>query len=536
MEKIVIVGSGASGVHFALSVLKKGYSVVMVDVGYERPEIPFPDATFIDLKKNLSDPVRYFLGENYEAVIYPDARSEFYGFPPSKNYVMVKPSPFDFRGEGFAPLFSFAQGGLAEVWTGSVYPFNDEELKDFPFGYRDIAPSYGEVARRIGIMGERDDLERFIPFHDNIMAPLDLDEHSGTLLAAYEKHRDYLHRKLGCYFGRSRVATLSRDADGRKGCTLCGRCLWGCPNGALYTPYMTLKECQKYPQFQYVPGVYVRHFRFDARRHITAVVGESLLKGETVEFPVGTLVLAGGTLSSSRIFMDSVFRGTGEVIKLRGLMDNRQILVPFVNTRMVGKTYNPQSYQYHQLALGLAGERPEEYIHGLITTLKTALVHPVIKNMPLDLKTATEVFRNIRAGLGVVNVNLCDRRREENYLTLELDERRPASDLAIYYSPPPHEEVRIREALRRVKRALRKLGCVAPSPMIHVRPMGASVHYSGTIPMSAKRSDLTASPYCQSHDFGNLFIVDGTTFPFLPAKNLTMSLMANAVRVADGAF
>jgi hypothetical protein len=27
--------------------------------------------------------------------------------------------------------------------------------------------------------------------------------------------------------------------------------------------------------------------------------------------------------------------------------------------------------------------------------------------------------------------------------------------------------------------------------------------------------------------------VDGTTFPFLPAKNLTLSLMANAARIAD---
>ena len=33
MDRIVIVGSGASGVHFALSVLQKGYDVVMLDVG-----------------------------------------------------------------------------------------------------------------------------------------------------------------------------------------------------------------------------------------------------------------------------------------------------------------------------------------------------------------------------------------------------------------------------------------------------------------------------------------------------------------------
>jgi choline dehydrogenase-like flavoprotein len=66
--------------------------------------------------------------------------------------------------------------------------------------------------------------------------------------------------------------------------------------------------------------------------------------------------------------------------------------------------------------------------------------------------------------------------------------------------------------------------------------MGASVHYSGTIPMSNNNAQFTTSKFGQSSDFDNLFFVDGTTFPFLPAKNLTLTLMANAVRVADLAF
>jgi choline dehydrogenase-like flavoprotein len=66
--------------------------------------------------------------------------------------------------------------------------------------------------------------------------------------------------------------------------------------------------------------------------------------------------------------------------------------------------------------------------------------------------------------------------------------------------------------------------------------MGASVHYAGTIPMSDKKARNTTTMHCQSNDFDNLYFVDGTTFPSLPAKNLTFALMANAVRVADQAF
>jgi choline dehydrogenase-like flavoprotein len=66
--------------------------------------------------------------------------------------------------------------------------------------------------------------------------------------------------------------------------------------------------------------------------------------------------------------------------------------------------------------------------------------------------------------------------------------------------------------------------------------MGASVHYAGTIPMAKESAPFTTTEYCQSRDFENLFIVDGSTFPFLPAKNITFTLMANAIRVADAAL
>ena len=36
MKRVLIVGSGASGVHCALSLLKKGYEVVMLDVGHAK--------------------------------------------------------------------------------------------------------------------------------------------------------------------------------------------------------------------------------------------------------------------------------------------------------------------------------------------------------------------------------------------------------------------------------------------------------------------------------------------------------------------
>ncbi len=540
MDRVLVVGSGASGVHFALTLLQKGYPVTMLDVGHEAAQVPNPSDGFDGLKRTLSDPVQYYLGQSYEAVVFPGSRREYYtkpyAFPPNKNYVFTLPNSFDFEATGFEPLFSFAQGGLAEAWTGGVYPLNDLELKDFPFRYGDIEQAYGEVAERIGITGAKDDLERFFPYHDNLMEPLHLDPNSQLLMVDYEKRKDYLQRKYRAYLGRSRVATLSRDKGGRKACAYRGRCLWGCPGESLYTPSITLRECRGYSNFTYVPNMFVSHFKFNGSKRIASVIAENMVDKTTHEFAADKFVLAAGTLSSAKILLDSIWKETGQIVKLTGLMDNRQILIPFVNLKLIGAKNNSESYQYHQLALGIESERPEEYIHAQITTLKTALVHPIIYNVPFDLRTSMIMFPNVRSALGMLNLNLYDWRRNENYVTLEAGPKSGRSKLVINYEPPGDEKEKIKRLVKTVKQVLWNLGCVVPPGMTHIRPMGSSVHYAGTIPMSSSNKPFTSTRDCQSNDVENLYLVDGSTFPFLPAKNLTFTLMANAVRIANSAF
>jgi choline dehydrogenase-like flavoprotein len=539
MAKITVVGSGASGIHFALSALKKGHQVTMLDVGYSPPASVNPDDTYAELKEKLADPVVYFLGKNFESVIPPDFDQEIYEFPPHKMVIFKIVPGFRYHSTGFDPLFSFARGGLAEAWTGGCYPFSEKDLEHFPFDFNEIKPYYEEVARRIGVIGDDDDLAAFFPLHKYLLPPLELDEHSKLLYDHYEKNRARFQKKMGVFMGRSRIATLSQAQGDRKACDYSGRCLWGCPTDSLYVPSLTLKECLTYDNFQYLPGVLVRYFKYDSRNRITKVVVDYIDENSTGELAVDNLVLGAGTLSSTKIFLDSIYRHSGEIVKLGGLMDNRQVLVPFINLKMVGKNYNPDTYQYHQLAIGFESDDGDQYIHGQITTVKTALMHPAIQQIPLDLKMATFLTRNLHAALGVININFCDYRREENVVSIEPDHDSPDTQntkLKIVYQPASEEKENIKAAMKKVKRFLRKLGVVVPPGMAHIRPMGASVHYSGTIPMTVEPQQRSVTPQGQCRDFENLFFVDGTSFSFLPAKNLTFTLMANAARVADKNF
>jgi choline dehydrogenase-like flavoprotein len=533
-DAVVVVGSGASGVHFALTLLRKGLPVTMLDVGRTGAAAVRPDLSLNGLKDSLEDPSGYFLGPRYEGVLLPGTDGEYYGIPPSKDYVFDPIDGAEPSSVGFSPLFSFARGGLAEAWTGGCYPLNAVEVADFPFAHADLAPHYAEVARRIGVTGTDDDLARFMPLHDGLLPPLTLDRHSELLVRSYERARSRLNR-AGVYIGRTRVATLSQALGGRQPCTYLGRCLWGCPHGALYTPSQTLEECRTHAGFTYVPGVEVESFTVGPGHRIRSVVARPIAGGPPQEFPVDRLALAAGALLSTKIFLTSMLRWTGERVRLSGLMDNRQILVPFVNLRLIGEPFSPDSYQYHLLGMGIESGAPADYVHGQITTLKTALLHPVIQRLPFDLAASTFIMRAMHAALGVVNVNFRDTRREDNYVELT-DEPGGTRRLRIHYAPATDEPSRIDAAMRLVKKALHALGCVVPPGMAHRRPMGASVHYAGTLPMTRTPAPLTTTEHGQSRDFENLYLVDGATFPFLPAKNITFTLMANAVRIAEAAF
>jgi choline dehydrogenase-like flavoprotein len=534
VSRVVVVGSGASGVHFALTALELGHQVTLVDVGRERPAPVLRDATFSGLKEQLDDPLRYFLGETASGVVFPDTAASYYGHPPSMQYAFDVPGGFDVQAAGMKPRFSFAQGGLAEAWTGGAYTYNRDDLAPFPVSYEDMARHYDTVVSRVGIGAERDDLAAFIPWSDAYRTPLPLDRHSQRLWDRYHRRRATLNAQHRFHLGRSRVATLSSAKGERGGCRQLGRCLWGCPTGAIYSPAHTLRDCLAFPRFEHVTGVMARWLEYGEQGAVQRLIGRRVDDGQPVTVDGDLFVLAAGALPTSKLVLESHWRATGEVATLRGLMDNLQIHVPFLTLAAIGDPVRTDSYQYHHLAFGVTRENPLDYVHGQITTLKSASIHPIVQTLPLDLRSALQVFRSLRAALAVANVNLPDQRRDTSTVTLRPRGTDGAAegDLVIDYRSADDEPEKMRAAVQDVSRALRAMGCFVPPGMSRVLPKGTSVHYAGTLPYSTTPAPFACDPQGRSWDHRNLLIADGATMPFLPAKNHTFMLMVNATRMA----
>src|SRR5690606_6242114 len=88
MSRGIVVGSGASGIHFAVTALERGHEVVLLDVAQEpRAPVARSEDSLETLKETLPDPARYFLGEDFGSVLFPDTDVEYYGFPPHRDYI-----------------------------------------------------------------------------------------------------------------------------------------------------------------------------------------------------------------------------------------------------------------------------------------------------------------------------------------------------------------------------------------------------------------------------------------------------------------
>lgn len=530
MTHFLVVGSGATGVHFAATVLARGHRVTLLDVGFERPAPVAPDATFQELKDVLDDPELYFLGAHGESVVYPDRLAKPYGFPTSKAYVFRRPGPLGVSERGFHPMLSYARGGLAEAWTGGSYELQDVELEHLGLPVAAMRASYGEVAARIGVGATRDDLTRFSPLTAAYQSPLPLDDHSTLLMERYAAARDRVHA-MGARLGRSRVAVLSADLGDRRACDGLGRCLWGCPRDALYAPSHTLRLLRAHPAFTYVPGRIVRQVVTDGGNRATGVLSMALDGSGEERHDADRVVLAAGALATTRIYLETLAsRGTPPA--LEGLMDNPHVMVPFVTPARIGKDVRLDAYQFHLLAMGFTNEDWRGEAHAQITTLKAASVHPVVNSIPLDLRSSLRVFQRIRGALGVANLWLSDERRSSSLARLE---RSPdgASQLVLEHAASSEEERQVDRMVQRLRRVLSEIGCVAPGFAVKSLPRGSSVHYAGTLPVSSDERAHTTSTDGEVRGFPGLHVVDGSMFRWLPAKNITFSLMANATRIAD---
>jgi len=263
---------------------------------------------------------------------------------------------------------------------------------------------------------------------------------------------------------------------------------------------------------------------FEERANGEVVVTAANVDGSgTEQHRARSLVLAAGTLGTTRI----VLRSLNQLDRNVPIVCNPHSYAALLNLNTLGEAMRDERHSMAQFCLVHAPEgHTRPFTVGHYYSYRSLLLFRLIKDTPLPVRESLAIMRHLSPNLGALILQHRDAPSPTKYCSMSRGEDAP---LEIEYSLSSREQQQIDTIEADITRGLRRLRCIKLKTM---RPgHAASVHYAGTLPMSARDEELTTDRDGRLHRTKRVYVADGSVFPSLPSKGLTFTMMANADRI-----
>lgn len=505
---VVVVGSGPAGVSAAWPLVEAGVEVLMIDASRHHDHPPPPRGSVGDFRR---DPARWRaqFGPDLAGLERDGDYSPKLATPLARSVLAQFGAATGLATEDFLALGSLGRGGLSNIWGGVAAVYDDQDLAGFPIRQADLLPSYAAVMERIGVSGAAG--SDGLPVEEGP----ELTPPARKLLDAYAQRR----RPDELAIGRTTNAVLMSEREGRQGCARCGLCLWGCDRKSIYNSSLELDGLLRFPNFTYRPGLLVTRVMPDGAGH--ALVTEADGRRETITAP--RVVLAAGTIATTSL----VLRRLGLWGTPVRLLNNPVAAMAFVLPSLFAAPLPEHSFALAQLSYELP--LPDGGIAtGAFYGADTLPLGEIAGRLPLSRPVALRFSRALAPALLLATIYLPGR-FSENVLRVEGGDGDPK--LAIEGRRPEATRRALLDSGKRLARGMRRLGALAVPTSLALSQPGADAHYAGTLPMG-DGGTLGTSPQGEVKGCPGLYVADGSVLPDLPAKHCTLTIMANADRIA----
>jgi choline dehydrogenase-like flavoprotein len=420
---------------------------------------------------------------------------------------------------------SLAVGGLSTVWGAAMLPYPDHDLDGWPLRLEQLAPHYKAVLERVPLSAVDDDLGEMLPLHADAPVSVRPSRQASLMRETMMRHRSAL-RERGVIFGQARVGIKAAAHGTGDGCVYCGMCMQGCPYGHIYSAEHTLAELRRDPGFSYRADTVVGSVQEQGSRVV--VRGHDRVTREPVEIGADRVFLAAGVIPTTGILLRSI-GAHGRVVTAK---DSQHFMLPLVLLRDAGDVREERLHALSQLFIEILDASISPYtVHLQVYSFSNIVANAVRDKLgrlagPLDF-----LARKAEARLLVVQGFLHS--ADSGSIAMAL--RGSAGSDALELTALPGE--RTKAVLRRVMRKLLgnslRLGAVPLPMLLKVSPIGRSFHAGGTFPMRERPEGLEADLLGRPVGFERVSAVDATVLPTIPATTITLTVMANAHRIAS---
>ncbi len=423
-------------------------------------------------------------------------------------------------GANAAPV-SGAYGGFSNVWGAQIMPFSRATFDDWPIDYREMLPHYRVALDEMSITGEVDGLEDLFPLLTPAHPLPPLSERTRRVLDRYETHHGRL-QSLGITVGRARLAMRASS------CTNCGLCMTGCPYGLIYSASQTFDRLRAKGGVRYRSGLLAVRIAEEGGR--PTVDARDLQTGRPERLTADRVFVACGGIGTTRLVLGSL----GHLDRPVELAESAQFVLPALSGLPTIDPRTERNFTLNQFNLvfdagGGGHDLCQIHFYPYNPVFLSAL--PSVLQGRAAAPALRALLRRLSVGLGYLpswespKVTVTARSAGDDALP----------DLEIGPAADPKWPPLMARLARALVRAAPSLDLWPILPMTTMSAAAKSYHFGGSFPHSDRRHQLTTDRLGRPAGWERIHLVDASVFPTVPATTFTLTVMANAHRIATEA-
>jgi len=517
---VIIIGSGIAGLHAAYPLVEGGVRVTMLDVGLDESHtleegVPL---SFEEHRRSDAGQDKIFLGDDLSGIGASTGDAGHAGAMTSgrRRYIVRGADTHaPVRNDSSVITQSLASGGLSEAWGAVCGFFDDEELRSVGIPPEEMKTHYAAIIKRIGVSGTN-------AKHD-LQSPAEIDDNSTRILRTFLSRKPFFDN-MGFRVEQPALALLTRDKDGRRATAYRDMDFWDNIGRSIYRGHYTLETLRTYPNFTYVPDIFVKTVRQESAAVI--VVTKNTATHQDIRFRAKRLIMAAGAINTTRILLRSFDLFDTPV----PLILKNNYLIPNLLLSRLGHRSDPHRHSLCQLIMSgtrHGGNPVNAYVQ--LYSYKSLLLYKLLRYVPLPVPEALSVLSLITPAMVLADVRFPMSAGTFGQSILRKDVS--GDHLEITHTETPAHKTAQDKKIKPIKRALRALGLL---PLTSVRnPFGATSHYAGGVPYSESTVEhvLSVDRDGRLHQADRIYVADAASWASLPAKPPALTIMANANRI-----
>jgi choline dehydrogenase-like flavoprotein len=523
----LIIGSGPAAAGVALALTQdRGQSVTVVDIGtqLEADQRRVVDAMTVNDRSQWSSsdvvaisrqPVGTYRGS------LPEKRSYGSDFP-FRNVGQLDGIHSDGRANRL--VVSGAYGGFSNVWGAQTMPWSTPTFDKWPIKWSEIEPHYRSVLREVPLTGIDDDLSELFPLLVDAQDPPKLAGRSRMVLDRYGARRTAV-RAQGITVGVARLAMNARS------CVRCGLCMTGCPYSLVYSASHTFDCLRAAGRISYLPGLLA--YRIGERAGHPFAEVRDLASGGSQCFEADRIFVACGAMGTTRLVLGSLGYFGRDV----SLGESVQFVLPTFSFRPTTDPRAEDNFTLNQFNVvvdtdGGGFNLAQVHFYPYNPVFLAAL--PAFLQARVARIVTTSLLRRLSVGLGY----LPSWESPRVHVVAQPAGDRMLPTLSIKGENGPSTPPMLRTVVRRLLRAAPSLDLWPVLSNLVVSPAGKSYHFGGSFPHAGdgQRAVLETDRQGRLHNWNNVHLVDASVFPTVAATTFTLTIMANAHRIATEAI